>query len=73
MSVTVDRPDTPTTGDAREGVLEICRRAREASRPLATASPAAKDRALHAIADTRAGSSRSRSARWSAARPGRTG
>jgi glutamate-5-semialdehyde dehydrogenase len=51
MSMTVDRPAETAAGDAREGVLEICRLAREASRPLATASPAAKDRALHAIAD----------------------
>jgi glutamate-5-semialdehyde dehydrogenase len=38
-------------GDAREGVLEICGRAREASRTLATATSAVKDAALHAIAD----------------------
>src|SRR5688500_3926779 len=44
----------PTSGPppaAEEAVLEVCRRAREASRALATALPAAKDAALRAIAD----------------------
>ena len=36
---------------AEAAVLEVCRRAREASRALATALPSAKDAALHAIAD----------------------
>ncbi|MFI7587026.1 glutamate-5-semialdehyde dehydrogenase [Spongisporangium articulatum] len=44
--------DTPTsTGSSTEAVLEVCRRAREASRALALAARSDKDRALHAIAD----------------------
>ena len=40
----------PETVPAREGVLEACRRAREASRAIGGASSATKDAALHAIA-----------------------
>jgi glutamate-5-semialdehyde dehydrogenase len=41
----------PTQDAVRDAVLEICRRARDASRALATATPALKDAALVAVAD----------------------
>lgn len=41
----------PTGTDAREGVLAVCRAAKETARHLGTASRAAKDAALLAIAD----------------------
>jgi glutamate-5-semialdehyde dehydrogenase len=44
-------PQSPTGADAREGVLTVCRAAREAARQLATASRAVKDAALLAIAE----------------------
>ena len=43
--------DQPDPGAVREQVLEVCRRARRASRTLATLSRAGKDAALLAIAD----------------------
>jgi glutamate-5-semialdehyde dehydrogenase len=41
----------PESGDIRNAVLDVCRRAREAARQLATAQRSRKDAALHAIAD----------------------
>jgi len=49
---TTTSPDAPGAAHepVREAVLEVCRRAREASRALATASSATKDAALEAAA-----------------------
>ena len=48
---TLPSAEAPAPDDARQSVLEICRRAREASRALATALPSTKNDALLAVAD----------------------
>jgi glutamate-5-semialdehyde dehydrogenase len=52
MSITdAARPDAPAGDAVREAVRDVCRRAREAARELATASGATKTAALLAVAD----------------------
>ena len=41
----------PSATGTRDAVLDVCRRAREAARVLATARRTTKDAALHAVAD----------------------
>ncbi|WP_062378611.1 glutamate-5-semialdehyde dehydrogenase [Demequina pelophila] len=43
--------DTAIASDVETAVLDVCRRAKAASRTLATATRAVKDQALHAMAD----------------------
>ncbi len=51
MTTSLESPTTPVLDDPETAVLEVARRAREASRALATATRATKDAALHALAD----------------------
>lgn len=51
MTTSLESPTSTALPDVEEAVLDVARRARAASRALATATRATKDAALHALAD----------------------